>query len=122
MYIKNNKGPNILPCGIPLNTLKHDDFSPFKTTHCFLSQSVQAFWHRAARTSVPTRRHRPRYAATLGRSSAAVQDDAVQQANHRTALQIVRTVEGILGVVARVDRYEDYTLPVACCRHCRNKR
>ena len=25
------KGPNILPCGIPLNTLKHDDFSPFKT-------------------------------------------------------------------------------------------
>ena len=23
-----------LPCGIPLNTLNHDDFSPFKTTHC----------------------------------------------------------------------------------------
>ena len=36
MYIKNNKGPNILHCGIPLNTLNHDDFSPFKTTHCFL--------------------------------------------------------------------------------------
>jgi len=36
MYIKNNKGPNILPCGIPLNTLNRDDFSPFKTTHCFL--------------------------------------------------------------------------------------
>jgi len=36
MYIRNNKGPNILPCGMPLNTLNHDDFSPFKTTHCFL--------------------------------------------------------------------------------------
>ena len=25
MYIKNNKGPNMLPCGIPLSTLNQDD-------------------------------------------------------------------------------------------------
>jgi len=36
MYIKNNKGPNMLPSGISLNTLNHDKCSPFKTTHCFL--------------------------------------------------------------------------------------
>ena len=36
MYNKNNKRFNVLPCVIPLHTLNHDDFSPFKTTHCFL--------------------------------------------------------------------------------------
>jgi len=36
MLIKNNKGPNMLPWGIPLITSNQDDCSPSKITHCFL--------------------------------------------------------------------------------------
>jgi len=36
MYIKNNTGPRMLPCGIPLSTLYHPEYELFNPTRCFL--------------------------------------------------------------------------------------
>ena len=36
IYIKNNKGPRIDPCGTPDSILDHEDSGPFNTTLCFL--------------------------------------------------------------------------------------
>ena len=39
IYIKNNKGPNTVPCGTPLKTDFHFETSPSTTTRCLLSVS-----------------------------------------------------------------------------------
>ena len=36
MYVKNNKGPSTVPCGIPDNTSSLYDFIPSSTSCCFL--------------------------------------------------------------------------------------
>jgi len=36
MYIKNNTGPRMLPCGIQLPALNHPEYELFSPTHCFL--------------------------------------------------------------------------------------
>ena len=38
MWIRNNKGPKIEPCGTPAVTLSQDECWPFGTTRCFLQK------------------------------------------------------------------------------------
>ena len=36
MYIRNNNGTNIEPCGTPASVLVHEDYFSVSTTRCFL--------------------------------------------------------------------------------------